>query len=101
MAQAKSQAKWPGKIQARAKASESGFPKLKPGPQATLGHPLGSGLAWLLVAGFGWLPAHGPGREVTNFKTCTSSRRWRRKGPGSSNWKGTVSAVKRDQIRAG
>ena len=68
MAQAKSQVKWPGKTQARAKDSESGFSKLKPGPQATLGHPFGSGLAWLLMAGFGWLLAHGlvlcHGRDV-------------------------------------
>ena len=66
VAQAQSQVQWPGKTQARAKAGESGLLKLKPGPQATLGHPLGSGLAWLLTAGFGWLSAHGPGREITS-----------------------------------
>ena len=61
VAQAKSQVKWPGKTQARAKAGESGLPKLKPGPQATLGHSLLAlawpGFLWLASAGFqrmGW-----------------------------------------------
>ena len=65
LAQATSHVMQPLKIQAQAKAWESGLSKLKLEPQATLSHSFGSGSARLLLAGIGWLSAHGPGREIT------------------------------------
>ena len=56
---------WLRKTQATAMGHEHGLVKLKPRPQATLGHLLGPGLAWLLMAGYGWLLAYGPGRQIT------------------------------------
>ena len=48
---------------------EHGLVKLKPEPQATLGHLLGPGLDWLLMAGYGWLLAYGQGRQITTPDT--------------------------------
>ena len=75
-AQATSHITWPLKIkiQAQAKAQESGLPKLKLKPWATPGHSLGSGSTWLLLVDIGWLSAHEPGREITiqGFQVITN-----------------------------
>jgi len=55
-------------FQAMAQAVAQGFQKYKPGPWAKKSHQNGPGLAWPVMAGFGWLLASGPGRHITSQK---------------------------------
>ena len=80
LAQATSHVTRPLKIQAQAKAWESGLSKLKLEPRATPGHSFGSGSARLLLAGIGWLSAHGPGQEITNVAVAIDATKVTERG---------------------
>jgi hypothetical protein len=51
--------------QAMAQAVAQGFQKYKPGPWAKKSHQNGPGLAWPVMAGFGWLLASSPSQHIT------------------------------------